>query len=87
MRGLGDGNRVGPNDGALIIAEKEEEVLLQIIQDGDQSLKRKTQILSDEGGRHGLTQKGQLADDKVAYQVVGGGHEGVTGVVMTGHLG
>jgi hypothetical protein len=62
-------------------------MLLKVVQDWEQALKGKAQILSDEGGRHGLTQAGQLTDDKVAHLVVCGGHEGVPGVSMPGRLG
>jgi hypothetical protein len=82
VRGLGDGDGVSPNDVALLITKQEEEMLFQIVQDGGKTLGRKAQILGDEGGRHGLAQARQLADDKVAYLVVRSGHEGMPGVIM-----
>jgi hypothetical protein len=87
MWSLSDGDGVGPNDGALLVAHQEEEVLLQIGQDWDHSLKGKIQMLGDEGRRHGLSQAGQLTDDKVAHLVVFGGHEGMPGIVTPRRLG
>jgi hypothetical protein len=84
---LGDGDGISPNDGALLVAEQEEEMLLQVVQDGDDTLQRKSQILGNVGRRHGLSQAGQLTDDKIPHLVMFGGHEGMPGIVTPRRLG